>query len=116
MCFGAVMYQSSMQEIDFTSQKLDPRVTFTRSSGGTYWDASGTMQTAGNNTPRYDYDPATLAFRGLLIEGKRTNLLLNSATGIGQNRSGGNQLGGWVQRVRIYPGRLANAELQAMTT
>ena len=66
MCFGAVMYQSSMQEIDFTSQKLDPRVTFTRSSGGTYWDASGTMQTAGNNTPRYDYDPATLAFRGLL--------------------------------------------------
>lgn len=80
MCFGAVMFQSSMQEIDFTSPTLDPRITFTRSSGGTYWDASGTMQTAGNNTPRYDYDPVTLAFRGLLIEGQRTNLLLNSAT------------------------------------
>ena len=35
--------------------------------------------------PRFDYDPATLAARGLLIEEQRTNLLLNSDTLATQN-------------------------------
>ena len=47
---------------------------------GTYFDTSGTMQTATANTPRWDYDPITHALHGLLIEEARTNLLLNSAT------------------------------------
>jgi hypothetical protein len=59
---------------------LDPRITFTRASTGTYFDSSGVLQTAAINTPRWDYDPATLALRGLLIEEARTNVLLNSAT------------------------------------
>src|SRR4029077_17321879 len=59
---------------------LDPRPTFTRASTATYFDASGTMQTAATNAPRFDYDPVTHALRGLLIEEQRTNLLLNSAT------------------------------------
>ncbi len=37
------------------------------------------MQTAAVNAPRWDYDPATLALRGLLIEEARTNLWLQSA-------------------------------------
>src|SRR6188768_4016158 len=59
---------------------LDPRITFTRASTGTYFDAAGVMQTAAVNAPRWDYDPATLQLRGLLLEDQRTNLLLNSAT------------------------------------
>ena len=59
---------------------LDPRITFTRGSTATYFDATGTMQTVSGNTPRWDYDPVTHALRGLLIEEARTNVLLNSAT------------------------------------
>lgn len=57
---------------------LDPRITFTRASSATYFDSAGTLQTATTNTPRFDYDPSTLAARGLLIEEGRTNLLLYS--------------------------------------
>jgi hypothetical protein len=59
---------------------LDPRITFTRGSTATYFDATGTLQTVSGNTPRWDYDPVTHALRGLLIEEARTNVLLNSAT------------------------------------
>jgi hypothetical protein len=67
--------------LDFmTPGVLDPRITFTRASTATYFDSAGVMQTTAVNAPRWDYDPATLALRGLLIEEARTNLLLNSAT------------------------------------
>lgn len=58
---------------------LDPRITFTRASTATYFNSAGVMQTAAINAPRWDYDPATLTLRGLLLEDARTNLLLNSA-------------------------------------
>jgi hypothetical protein len=63
-----------------TPGALDPLLTFTRASTATYFDATGTMQTAAINAPRWDYDPVTLQSRGLLLEDQRTNLLLNSAT------------------------------------
>lgn len=53
---------------------------FTRASSATYFDASGTLQTAGTNEPRFTYDPATLQPLGLLVEESRTNFLLNSGT------------------------------------
>jgi hypothetical protein len=67
--------------LDFlTPGTLDPRITFTRASTATYFNSAGVMQSAAINTPRWDYDPATLQLRGLLLEDQRTNLLLNSAT------------------------------------
>ena len=56
-----------------TPGTLDPRITFTRASTATYTDASGVVQTAAVNAPRWDYDPVTHALRGLLLEDQRTN-------------------------------------------
>ena len=50
-------------------------MSLTRSSIGTYFDPTGTLQAAAANQARFDYNPLTLALRGLLIEGSRTNLL-----------------------------------------
>src|SRR6187399_3314320 len=70
---------------------LDPRITFTRASTGTYFDSAGVMRSAAVNTPRWDYDPATLALRGLLLEEARTNAVsISSAdfTVAGYTKSG----------------------------
>lgn len=56
-----------------------PSITFTRASNATFFNASGVLQTASNDQPRFDHDPATGASRGLLIEEARTNLLERSA-------------------------------------
>jgi len=53
-------------------------ITFTRASSATYFDATGTLQTATTDAPRFDYNPSTLAAQGLLIEEARTNLVLQS--------------------------------------
>ena len=54
---------------------LDSRVTFTRGTTGTFVGSNGLIQTAAINAPRFDYDPVTLAAKGLLIEEQRTNIL-----------------------------------------
>ncbi|MBL8641419.1 MAG: hypothetical protein JNL76_04805, partial [Alphaproteobacteria bacterium] len=53
--------------------------TFTRASIGTYYDSTGTLQTAASGLPRFDYDPVTHAAKGILIEEERTNLLTYSS-------------------------------------
>jgi hypothetical protein len=65
-------------DFNFLSGLLDPRITFTRASTGTYVNSSGVLSSAAIDTPRFDYDPVTLAAKGLLIEEQRTNLALNS--------------------------------------
>lgn len=57
---------------------LDSRVTFTRASTATFVGSNGLIQTAAIDAPRFDYNPATLAPRGLLIEEQRINLLTYS--------------------------------------
>ena len=65
----------STLSLDFTTGVLDPRLTFTRSTTGTFINSSGYVTSAAINAPRFDYDPTTLAPRGLLIESASNNLL-----------------------------------------
>jgi hypothetical protein len=60
-------------------KSLDPRITFTRNSGGSYFGADGFMKYAGINEARFDHDPETRESLGLLIEESRTNLIANSS-------------------------------------
>lgn len=59
--------------LDFANTKrLDPRITFTRASTGTYVDEFGIVRTAAANQARFDHDSAGNSL-GLLIEESRTN-------------------------------------------
>jgi hypothetical protein len=67
--------------LDFAnSQSLDPRITFSRGSIGTFVNKNGLIETASANIPRFDYDPISGECRGLLIEEQRTNLVTNSTS------------------------------------
>ena len=69
----------STLNLDFTGGALDSRVVLTRSANtATYINSSGYVTTAVANEARFDYDPTTLAAKGLLIEGQGINLLLQS--------------------------------------
>jgi hypothetical protein len=68
-------------DLNFARVKaLDPRITFTRSSGGSYVGADGLIKYAGVNEARFDHDPVTGESLGLLIEEARTNLVDYSET------------------------------------
>jgi hypothetical protein len=71
----------STLNLDFTTGALDSRVVLTRSAAtATYINSSGYVASAAVNEARFDYDPTTLAAKGLLIEGSATNYLLRSTT------------------------------------
>jgi len=58
--------------------KLDSLINFSRASAGTRFNASGVLESVASGQPRFDFDPATLLPRGLLIEEQRTNYFLQS--------------------------------------
>jgi hypothetical protein len=60
------------------SKKLDPRITFTRTSSATYVGEDGLIKIAPANAARFDHDPITGESLGLLIEEQRQNLWNNS--------------------------------------
>ena len=75
------IFANSSLDLPFARTKtLDPRVSFTRASIGTYVGSDGLIQTATTNEPRFDHNPTTGESLGLLVEEAKTNLLLNSAT------------------------------------
>lgn len=65
--------------LDFAnSQSVDPRITFTRASTASRVNSKGLIELVPSGVPRIDFDPVTLACKGLLIEETRTNLLTYS--------------------------------------
>lgn len=58
--------------------KAFDKLTFTRASTASRFNNLGVLETVASGSWRIDHDPATLARRGLLIEGARTNLLTYS--------------------------------------
>jgi len=66
-------------DLNFADTKtLDPRITFTRASSGTFV-SDGLIKMATTNEPRFDHNPTTGESLGLLVEEARTNLVANSA-------------------------------------
>lgn len=72
--------QAAALSLDFTSanQTLDSRITFSRATTGYRYNQSGVLESMAINAPRFDYNPATLEPRGLLLEEQRTNICLQS--------------------------------------
>jgi len=67
-------------DLNFAATKrLDPRITFSRGSVGTYHDSTGTIQIAAPHVARFDHNPATGESLGLLVEEARTNLRIYSS-------------------------------------
>ena len=65
---------------DFTRASVDPRITFARAGAtATRVNASGFVEGVAADAPRFDFDPVTLACRGLLIEAAATNQIFDSA-------------------------------------
>jgi hypothetical protein len=59
----------------FASQRQTAKIlAFARQSTATYFDITGTLQTAAANVPRIGFDPITHAPLGLIVEAAATNL------------------------------------------
>jgi hypothetical protein len=81
------IYPSSAPSLDLNFGKLkrlDPRITFTRASLGTYVDLDGLVKTATTNTARFDHNPTAKTSLGLLIEEARTNQIFYSNIGFSE--------------------------------
>jgi len=65
---------SSSAFYDFSLGSLPAGVTLTRASAGYRYNSAGLLVSETTNVARFQYDPATLAPRGLLIEDAATNI------------------------------------------
>jgi len=77
---------------DFTTGALSPSITFTRASAGWRYNSAGVLVSETTDVARFQYDPATLVPRGLLIEEARTeahpyNCALDDASWVKSNIS-----------------------------
>jgi hypothetical protein len=76
---GKGLFDAASLDLRFAVNKtLDPRITFTRASTGTYVGGDGTLRSAATNEARFDHNPTTGESLGLLVEEARTNLVLRS--------------------------------------
>jgi hypothetical protein len=62
------IFNTSSLDLQFARTKtLDPRITFTRASSGTFVGSDGLIKTATTNEPRFDHNPTTGESLGLLV-------------------------------------------------
>jgi hypothetical protein len=69
--------------LNFAGSKiLDPRITFTRTSTGTYMGSDGLIKVAPADTPRFDhrYVNGEIESLGILVEEGRSNLVTQNST------------------------------------
>jgi hypothetical protein len=75
----AALSVAPLWQLDLTRDTALPgQLSLARSSSATYYAKSSRRTTAASGAPRLEYDPATGAAWGLLVEEQRTNLVLNS--------------------------------------
>lgn len=65
-------------DFSFTGGAIPAQCAFTRASIKLAFNASGVLAEVAENVGAFEYDPATLALRGLLIEPQRQNILVHS--------------------------------------
>jgi hypothetical protein len=75
---GAISVSSPNADYSFLGPSLPAGFTLTRASVASYFDSAGILQSAAVDAPRFDYNPANLAARGLLLEEARTNAIRNN--------------------------------------
>lgn len=65
--------------LDFTvaGGSLPAGVTMTGAANATHYASTGIVTTSGTNVARFDYNPTSLALRGLLVEPAKTNALVH---------------------------------------
>ncbi len=69
---------NEIENISFMNSVLPYKTSLSRASTGWYFDNAGVLQSASTNVPRYNYNPNTLAYEGLLTEPARTNGIRNN--------------------------------------
>lgn len=110
--------------LDFTTGILDSRVSVTRAlNTATRVNSSGFIEIVNANLPRFDYDPTTLAPKGLLIEEQRTNQIIYSndfrtTEEVGSTRAWLLAVGSSVVTTNyaVSPDGTSNANLMSITT
>ena len=73
---GRRQTSSATLSLNFLDGINDSRITYSGGANGTRVNSAGVIVAA--TAPRFDYNPVTLAAKGLLVEEARTNLLLRS--------------------------------------
>jgi hypothetical protein len=75
------LYPTTRPSLDLNfaaTKRLDPRITFSRASTGTYVDADGLIKSAAVGQARFNHAPTTGESLGLLVEEAKTNLFTYS--------------------------------------
>lgn len=62
------------KQLNGGASSIGPNIDFIRNTFGTFFNSLCTLETAGINTPRFEYTP-TGTYKGLLIEDQSTNLI-----------------------------------------
>lgn len=69
----------------FLGGSLPSIANFSRATSGYRTNKDGALENVASGAPRFDYHPTSRAALGLLMEGQRTNIFLNSDTPATQN-------------------------------